>query len=107
VTTATEKPAKGTLHGWRVVHTFGSDELGKLSSPSVELGPTNYVELNPDDAKSLKLQAGEVVTVRTTLGDLQGVLKLDSNLHPGVACAPAVHNPAHRKLKPETKAGKA
>jgi NADH-quinone oxidoreductase subunit G len=76
------------LVGWQVVHTFGSDTLGRMSPPSVELGPGPYVELHPSDADRLGFSEGTLVTVSTTIGEFHGPLRLRSDLHSGVACSP-------------------
>jgi anaerobic selenocysteine-containing dehydrogenase len=78
----------GLLYGWRVVHTFGCDTLGRMSPPSVELGPKPYVELHPSDAERLGIAPGDKVSVATTVGQFTGTAVLRSDLHPGVACAP-------------------
>jgi hypothetical protein len=80
------------IHGWRVVHTFGSDTLGRLSPPSVQLGPKPYVELHPSDAERLGIAPGTQVSVATNAGLFTGTAVLRSDLHPGVACAPIVHH---------------
>ena len=45
-------------------HIFGSEELS-LSAPAVaELAPKPYLALNQEDAKRLRVQAGEQITIK-------------------------------------------
>jgi NADH-quinone oxidoreductase subunit G len=92
---------------WRAVHTFGSDELGRLSPPSLELGPQAYLEVHPADAKRLKLEDGKSAEIVTVAGKVSGVVRLTNELHEGVVCTPLFGSQAGKpteKLKPEAAA---
>jgi NADH-quinone oxidoreductase subunit G len=69
-------------------HIFGSEELSLSASGVAELAPKPYVALNADDAKRLRVEAGEQITI--TLEDAAYNLsaKIKAELPLGIAGLP-------------------
>jgi NADH-quinone oxidoreductase subunit G len=69
-------------------HIFGSEELS-LSAPGVaELAPKPYVALNAEDAKRLRVEAGEEVTVKFDGGAYSLPAQIEGELPLGIAGLP-------------------
>jgi NADH-quinone oxidoreductase subunit G len=70
-------------------HIFGSEELS-LSAPAIaELAPKPYVALNAGDAKRLRVEAGEELTVKFNGGAYSLPAKIQAELPLGIAGLPA------------------
>jgi NADH-quinone oxidoreductase subunit G len=69
-------------------HIFGSEELS-LSAPGVaELAPKPYVALNGEDAKRLRVEAGEQIKIKVDGADYSLPAKIKAGLPLGVAGLP-------------------
>jgi len=82
------KAFKSEEDKWLVVllyHIFGSEELSVLSPGIAERKPRPYLALNPEDAKRIKVQDGEMVEL--SLGAFRHQLHVNvlSGLPVGVA----------------------
>jgi NADH-quinone oxidoreductase subunit G len=69
-------------------HIFGSEELSLSASGVAELAPKPYVALNADDAKRLRVEAGEQITVQLDGTTYSLPAKIKVELPPGIAGLP-------------------
>jgi NADH-quinone oxidoreductase subunit G len=69
-------------------HVFGSEELS-LSSPGIaELAPKLYVALNAEDAKRLRVEAGEQIKIELEGAAYRLPVKIKPELPLGIAGLP-------------------
>jgi NADH-quinone oxidoreductase subunit G len=79
------KPRDGEWLLVPLYHIFGSEELSIHSPGIAERAPQPYLALNPDDAKGMKVQDGEVVALSLAAMNLQLRVLISSGLPAGVA----------------------
>jgi NADH-quinone oxidoreductase subunit G len=76
---------------WLVVplhHVFGSEELSLSAAGIAELAPKPYVAINSEDARGLRVEAGEQVTVTLDGTAYSLPAKIKPELPPGIAGLP-------------------
>jgi NADH-quinone oxidoreductase subunit G len=69
-------------------HIFGSEELSLSASGVAELAPKPYVALNADDAKRLRVEAGEQITIMLEGAAYNLPAKIKAELPLGIAGLP-------------------
>jgi NADH-quinone oxidoreductase subunit G len=69
-------------------HIFGSEELSLSASGVAELVPKPYVALNADDAKRLRVEAGERITITLEGAAYSLPAKIKAELPLGIAGLP-------------------
>ncbi len=69
-------------------HIFGSEELSLSASGVAELAPKPYVALNAEDAKRLRVEAGEQVTIQLDGVSYSLPAKIKAELPRGIAGLP-------------------
>jgi NADH-quinone oxidoreductase subunit G len=77
---------------WLVVplyHIFGSEELSFLSPSIVQLSPSPYIAINPQDGERMKLTEGSEVDVKIGETRLRLPGRYEPSLPPGMAGLPA------------------
>jgi NADH-quinone oxidoreductase subunit G len=79
---------KGEWWAVPMYHIFGSDELSVLSPGIAELSPQPYAALNPEDASSLKADAGQEVELAFGEAKHRLPVKLAPSLPRGVVGLP-------------------
>jgi NADH-quinone oxidoreductase subunit G len=69
-------------------HIFGSEELSLSASGVAELAPKPYVALNAEDAKRLRVEAGEQITIKLDGAVYSLPAKIKAELPLGIAGLP-------------------
>ena len=69
-------------------HIFGSEELSLSASGVAELAPKPYVALNAEDARRLRVDAGEQITIKHDSAAYSLPAKIKAELPPGIAGLP-------------------
>jgi NADH-quinone oxidoreductase subunit G len=69
-------------------HIFGSEELSLLAPAVAELAPKPYVALNGEDAKRLRVEAGEQITIKVGGATYTLPAKIKTELPLGIAGLP-------------------
>jgi NADH-quinone oxidoreductase subunit G len=70
-------------------HIFGSEELSLSASALAELAPKPYVAVNAEDAKRLRVEAGEQIAMKVDGAAYILPAKIKAELPPGIAGLPA------------------
>jgi formate dehydrogenase major subunit len=70
------------LNTGRALYQFNSGTMTRRTA-NLELLPTDYLDIAPDDAESLKLTAGDRVRVRSRYGAATLPVRVDSRINPG------------------------
>lgn len=69
------------LNTGRTLYQFNAGTMTRRTA-NLELLPTDYLDIAPDDAESLELKAGERVRVRSRYGEVTLPVRVDSRINP-------------------------
>jgi NADH-quinone oxidoreductase subunit G len=69
-------------------HIFGSEELSLSASGVAELAPKPYVAVNAEDARRLRVEAGDRITMKVDGAAYSLPAKIKAELPPGIAGLP-------------------
>jgi formate dehydrogenase alpha subunit len=72
----------------RIVVHYNSGSMTRRSASLLERDPELYVEINPEDAASLKVHHGDVVKVKTVRGETEAVARITGKVKPGIVFMP-------------------
>ncbi|NPV61570.1 MAG: formate dehydrogenase subunit alpha [Methanotrichaceae archaeon] len=72
----------------RIVVHYNSGSMTRRSPSLLERDPELYVEINPEDAASLKVRHGDVVKVKTVRGETEAVARITGKVKPGIVFMP-------------------
>jgi formate dehydrogenase major subunit len=70
------------LNTGRTLYQFNAGTMTRRT-PNLELLPTDYLDISPDDGKRLQLKSGDLVRVRSHYGEAVMPLRISSALKPG------------------------
>ena len=87
----TNKEFPFLLNTGRTLYQFNAATMTRQTA-NLELSPTDFLDLAPDDAAGLQLQTGDRVLVRSRYGEVTLPLRINPNVKPGEPFA-TFHDP--------------